>query len=46
MLMDESITADDRVTFQAGTHSDAVTMSLAEFRRVAQPEMAYFGRHL
>ena len=40
------ITADDRVTFQAGTHSDAVTMSLAEFRRVAQPEMAYFGRHL
>lgn len=46
MLMDESITADDRVTFQAGTHSDAVTMSLAEFRRVAQPEIAYFGRHL
>lgn len=45
-LMDESLTADDQVTFQAGTHQEAVTMSLAEYRRVAQPEMAYFGRHL
>ena len=45
-LMDESLFADDRVTFQAGTHSDAITMSLADYRRVAQPEVAYFGRHL
>lgn len=45
-LMDESLTADDHVTFQAGTHRDAVTMTLAEYRRVAQPEIAYFGRHL
>ena len=43
-LMDESLIADDRVTFQAGTHEDAVTMSLAEYRRVAQPEIAHFGR--
>lgn len=43
-LMDESLVADDRVTFQAGTHCDAVTMSLAEYRRVAQPEIAHFGR--
>lgn len=43
-LMDESLVADDRVTFQAGTHRDAVTMSLAEYRRVAQPEIAHFGR--
>ena len=45
-LMDESLFADDRVTFQAGTHSDAVTMTLADYRRVAQPEVAYFGRHV
>jgi Ala-tRNA(Pro) deacylase len=45
-LMDESLFADDRVTFQAGTHSDAITMSLADYRRVAQPEVAYFGRHV
>jgi len=43
-LMDESLTADDMVTFQAGTHSDSVTMSLAEYRRIAQPEIAHFGR--
>jgi Ala-tRNA(Pro) deacylase len=45
-VMDESLFADDRVTFQAGTHNDAVTMSLADYRRVAQPEVAYFGKHL
>lgn len=45
-LMDESLTADDHVTFQAGTHQHSVTMSLAEYRRVAQPEIAHFARHL
>lgn len=45
-LMDESLFADERVTFQAGTHCDAVTMTLADYRRVAQPEVAYFGRHI
>jgi Ala-tRNA(Pro) deacylase len=45
-LMDESLFADDRVTFQAGTHRDSVTMSLADYRRVAMPEVGYFGKHL
>jgi Ala-tRNA(Pro) deacylase len=45
-LMDESLIADARVTFQAGTHSDAITMSLADYRRTAQPEMGYFGKHI
>jgi len=45
-IMDESVLADARVTFQAGTHSDAVTMSLVDYRRAAQAEMGYFGRHL
>ena len=45
-LMDESLFADDRVMFQAGTHNDAVTMTLADYRRAAQPEVAYFGKHL
>jgi len=25
---------------------EAVTMTLADYRRVAQPEVAYFGKHL
>lgn len=45
-LMDESLFADDRVTFQAGTHQDSVTMTLNDYRRVAMPEVAYFGKHL
>jgi Ala-tRNA(Pro) deacylase len=43
-LMDESLIRDDHVTFQAGTHEEAVTMSLADYRRIAQPELAHFGR--
>ncbi len=43
-IMDESLTADDFVTFQAGTHDQSVTMTLAEYRRIAQPEMAHFAR--
>jgi Ala-tRNA(Pro) deacylase len=43
-LMDESLCADNHVTFQAGSHREAVTMSLAEYRRLAMPEMAHFGR--
>ena len=45
-LMDESLVADARVMFCAGTHRDAITMTLTEYRRVAQPEMGYFGRHI
>jgi len=45
-LMDESVMTDDQVMFQAGTHSDAVIMSLADYRRAAMPEVAHFGRHL
>jgi len=45
-LMDESLTRDEKVTFQAGTHNNAVTMTLHDYRRVAQPEVAYFGRHM
>ena len=45
-VMDESLISDPMVTFQAGSHSKAVTMSLADYRRVAQPEIAHFGRHL
>ena len=45
-LMDESLTSDDMVMFQAGTHDQAVTMTLAEYRRIAQPEMAHFARRM
>jgi Ala-tRNA(Pro) deacylase len=43
-VMDEALTSDDYVMFQAGTHDQAVSMTLAEYRRVAQPEIAHFAR--
>jgi Ala-tRNA(Pro) deacylase len=45
-MMDESLLSDEKVIFSAGTHTDAITMSLADYRRAAQPEIAHFGRHL
>jgi len=45
-IMDESLVADDTVTFQAGTHEDAVTMPLADYRRISDAEIAHFGRHM
>jgi Ala-tRNA(Pro) deacylase len=46
-VMDDSLTANgDAVTFQAGTHQEAVTMPLDEWRRVTQPDVARFGRHI
>jgi Ala-tRNA(Pro) deacylase len=45
-LMDESVMTDSQVMFQAGNHSDAVIMSLADYRRAAMPEVAHFGRHI
>jgi Ala-tRNA(Pro) deacylase len=45
-LMDESLVNDNVVTFQAGTHRHCVTMPLIDYRRVADAEIAHFGRHV
>ena len=49
-VMDDTLAADSSddapVTFQAGTHEEAVTMSLGDYRRIAQPDIAHFGRHM
>ena len=45
-VMDESVLGDDQVIFQAGSHEEAITMRLADYRRAAQAEIAHFGRHI
>ena len=45
-VMDDSLGADDKVTFQAGTHDESVTMSMDEYCRIARPQVAHFGRHV
>jgi Ala-tRNA(Pro) deacylase len=45
-LMDESLFEDAKVTFQAGTHRDAVSMSFMDYFRLARPYVGHFGQHV
>lgn len=44
-VMDLALAQGDTVTFQAGNHTTAVTMSMRDYRRLAEPEIASFGQH-
>ena len=43
-LMDDSLQTQEEVIFQAGTHEEAVGMSLADFMRTARPTVAHFAK--
>jgi len=43
MRVDRRLAENDRIAFQAGTHSDALTMTWADYQRVAQPVLADFA---
>ena len=36
---------DERITFNAGTHRDAVRMAWADYERLAKPEIVHLSRH-
>lgn len=42
--IDLSLMADDRITFQAGTHESAITLTMEDYQRVVQPEVGRFAR--
>jgi Ala-tRNA(Pro) deacylase len=44
-IADESLLRLRKVTFQAGTHHEAVTMSTEDYRRLAQPGIGQFTLH-
>jgi len=44
-IADESLLSQRKVTFQAGTHHEAVTMSMDDYRRLAQPGIGRFAIH-
>ena len=44
-IADESLLRQERVMFQAGTHHAAVTMSMDDYRRLAQPGIGRFAIH-
>jgi Ala-tRNA(Pro) deacylase len=42
--VEERLTKDASIVFNAGTHSDAVRMDYADFARLVQPKVLRFGR--
>jgi Ala-tRNA(Pro) deacylase len=45
-LVDKSLAEDEWIVFEAGTHTDAVKMSYADYQRLAKPEVADFARKI
>lgn len=43
VFVDESLMEDKEITFNAGTHRDAIRMSLADFMRLARPKRSSFA---
>ncbi len=42
-MVDQSLTADDYIVFEAGTHTDAIKLSYADYAKLAQPQVADFA---
>lgn len=46
LYVDKSLAEDETIVFEAGTHTDTMSMKYADFERVAKPTVAEFARHL
>jgi len=46
LYVDKSLSEDETIVFEAGTHTDTMSMKYADFERLAKPTMAEFARHL
>ena len=40
-----ALARDERITFNAGTHEDAIRMAYADFERLVKPRVVHMGRH-
>lgn len=45
VFVDESITKDTHVEFRAGTHTDTIGISYADFARLVEPKLINAARH-
>ena len=41
---DKSLAEDETIVFEAGTHTDTMSMKYADFERLAKPTVAEFAR--
>lgn len=44
-IIDKTIAEDDHIMFQAGSHEKAVTMSMADYRKLVEPKVLEFSYH-
>jgi Ala-tRNA(Pro) deacylase len=43
VIVDEELSRDESIVFNAGTHTEAIRMDYADFERLARPKVARFG---
>ncbi|MBA7636759.1 hypothetical protein ES703_44387 [subsurface metagenome] len=41
--MDKALEKDDHIMFQGGTHEKAISMSMADYRKLASPKVLEFS---
>jgi Ala-tRNA(Pro) deacylase len=46
LYADKSLTKDEEIIFQAGSHVEAVRMKYKDFEKLAKPKVAEFAEHL
>jgi Ala-tRNA(Pro) deacylase len=46
VLCDAALAADEEIFFNAGTHTEIVGLSFADYRRLVTPQIAKFAKHL
>ncbi len=46
LYVDKSLAQDETIVFEAGTHTDTMSMKYADFGRLTNPTVAEFARHL
>jgi len=44
-IMDKALEKDDHILFQGGTHEKAISISMADYRKLASPKVLEFSYH-
>lgn len=45
-LMDKALEADDHILLQAGSHEKAMTISMADYKKLVKPKVVQFSYHM
>jgi len=46
VIMDKALEKDDHIIFQAGTHDQAIRMSMDDYRKLVKPKVLEFSYHM